>query len=248
MLWIMEKPAAATEAAPGFARVAVASNFTATAQDLAEAFAAETGHEVVLSFGATGQLYAQITQGAPFDLFLAADTARPHRLVEDGLARKEHIMLYAHGRLALISADEKPLGPTTLAEGGFRTLAVANPRTAPYGAAAEQAIAALGLTDALAPKLVRGANIGQTYQFVASGAAELGLVAWAQVSKDPESDYWLVPEALHAPIEQGAVLLDRGAENPAARAFFEFLQTDAARAVIAQSGYGAPPAGAEGAQ
>ncbi|MVT00335.1 molybdate ABC transporter substrate-binding protein [Devosia sp. L53-10-65] len=218
------------------AHVAVAANFTAVAEELAALFEAEAGHEAVLSFGATGQLYAQISQAAPFDVFLAADTARAERAIAEGLAVADSFFVYAEGRLALYGPglDAEP----TLLSGDFSRIAIAEPDAAPYGQAAVETLDALGLYDAIAARLVTGANISQTLQFVESGNAELGFVAASQVlGKD---DIWLVPAALHGPIAQGAALLNRGADNPAALAFLDFLRSDAAVAVIEASGYSVP--------
>lgn len=216
--------------------VAVAANFTVAAEDLVVLFEAETGHEAVLSFGATGQLYAQISQAAPFDVFLAADTARPERAIAAGLAIAESLFVYAGGQLALYAPglDAKQ----TLLSGHFSRIAIAEPDAAPYGQAAVETLQALGLYDAIAAKLVTGANISQTLQFVDSGNAELGFVAASQVlGKD---GVWLVPADLHQPIAQGAVLLDQGGDNPAALAFLDFLRSDAAVAVIEAAGYSIP--------
>lgn len=229
----------AAGARAGVVHVAVAANFTAAAEEIAEAFAAETGHEARLSFGSTGALFAQITQGAPFKVLLAADQARPMRLVEEDYAAPERRITYAIGRLALYSRNPDLVdGPETLTEADFTRLAVANPDTAPYGAAAMEALHALGAEDAVADRIVQGASISQTYQFAASGAAELGFVALAQIAAHEDGSRWVVPEDLHAPIAQDAVLLRVGEDAPAAVAFFEFLSTDAARAVIARYGYG----------
>ncbi|WP_461382653.1 molybdate ABC transporter substrate-binding protein [Devosia indica] len=216
--------------------VAVAANFTSVAEQLAAVFKAESGHEVVLSFGATGQLYAQISQAAPFDVFLAADTARPERAIAEGLAVAGSFFIYAEGRLALyapgLDAEKTLLADT------FSRIAIAEPDAAPYGQAAIETLQALGLYDAIAAKLVTGANISQTLQFVDSGNAELGFVAASQVlGKD---SVWLVPADLHQPIAQGAVLLSYGADNAAALAFLDFLRRDAAVAVIEAAGYSVP--------
>ncbi len=228
-----------TGAVPAFsetAHVAVAANFTAVAEQLASLFEAGTDHKLVLSFGATGQLFAQISQAAPFDVFLAADTARPERAIAEGLAVAESFFVYAEGRLALYGPG---LGAKqALLSGDFSRLAIAQPDAAPYGQAAVETLNALGLYDAIAARLVTGANISQTLQFVESGNAELGFVAASQVpGKD---DIWLVPATLHGPIAQGAALLNQGADNPAALAFMDFLQSDAAVAVIEAAGYSVP--------
>lgn len=222
--------------------VAVAANFTGPAREIAAAFEAATAHAATLSFGSTGQLYTQIDQGAPFDVYLAADRARPRRAVEAGLAVADSLFTYAAGRLVLVSRDDKLVqGARTLARGGFNRIAIANPATAPYGAAAVEVMQALGVHDTLAPRIVRGTNVAQAYQFVATGNAELGFVALSQVAGQDAGSRWIVPQTMHAPIAQAAVLLKRGAGNPAARAFLAFLKRPRARAVTAKYGYG--PAG-----
>jgi molybdate transport system substrate-binding protein len=216
--------------------VAVAANFTAVAENLAPLFTAASGHGVIYSFGATGLLYAQISQGAPFGVFLAADTARPAKAVAEGLAVEGSAFTYATGTLALYSASLALTdGAAVLAAGQFDKLAIADPRTAPYGRAAIQAIEALGLTDAIEPRLVTGENISQVLQFIESGNAELGFVAASQVVG--KAGVWIVPDDLYEPIRQDAVLLKAGEANPAATAFMDFLRSDAAVAVIEASGY-----------
>ncbi|WP_018700542.1 molybdate ABC transporter substrate-binding protein [Amorphus coralli] len=231
----------ADPAVAGQARVAVASNFTDAARRIAAAFEAQGDHTVTLSFGSTGQIFTQIAQGAPFDAFLAADQTRPERAVAEGLAVAGSRFTYASGRLALYSADPGLVtGETTLARGTFDKLAIANPETAPYGAAAIETMEALGVLDAIRPKLVRGANIAQTYQFVATGNAELGFVALSQIAASEGGSRWIVPETLHAPIAQDAVLLSEAADRQAAIAFLAFLKGPDARAIIAGFGYGVP--------
>ena len=217
--------------------VAVAANFTNVAEQLAPLFAAETGHEVVYSFGATGQLYTQITQGAPFQVLLAADAIRPSKAVDEGLGVPGSVFTYAIGALALYSTVlDVSDGEAVLTGGAFNKLAIADPATAPYGVAAEQTLAALGLTEAMAAKLVTGENISQTLQFVETGNAELGFVAASQVVGKP--GVWRVPASLHEPIRQDAVLLRSGENQPAAVEFMEFLRSPAAVSVIEAAGYG----------
>lgn len=218
--------------------VAVAANFTAVAEELAALFAAETDHEAVLSFGATGGLYTQITQAAPFGVFLAADTARPERAIVEGFGVEGTFFVYAQGQLALVGQGVTSEGGAAALSGDFAHLAVADPKAAPYGAAAVEALAGLGLYDAVEAKIVWGENISQTLQFVDSGSAPLGFVAASQVLE--REDTWLVPADLHAPIEQGAVLLKAGEANPAALAFLDFIRSDAAIAVIEGAGYAVP--------
>ena len=224
-------------------QVAVAANFTAPMQDIAQAFEQDTGHRVVAAFGSTGQLYAQISHGAPFEVFLAADDTTPARAESEGLAVAGSRFTYATGALALWSADASLIndGEQLLRSGDFEHLAIANPKTAPYGLAATQVMQALNLTDALNPKLVEGQSIGQTYQFVASGNAEVGFVALSQVSRDGEitsGSAWQVPAALYQPIRQDAVLLNTGADNDAATALLDYLKGEKAAAVISRYGYG----------
>jgi molybdate transport system substrate-binding protein len=216
--------------------VAVAANFTAVAEQLAPLFTAETGHDVSYSFGATGLLYTQISQGAPFEVLLAADAERPRRAVAGGLGVEGTVFTYAIGALALYSTSlDLSDGKAVLEAGDFDKVAIADPATAPYGRAAQETIEALGLTDAITPKLVTGESISQTLQFVESGNAEIGFVAASQVVG--KSGVWLVPADLHEPIRQDAVLLKAGEANPAATAFLDFLRSDAAVAVIEASGY-----------
>ncbi|KPV39782.1 hypothetical protein AN478_11155 [Thiohalorhabdus denitrificans] len=222
-------------------RVAVASNFTAAIKALEPRFEEATGHDLRISTGSTGKLYAQIRNGAPFDAFLAADARRPRLLEEKGAAVTGSRFTYAVGRLVLWSPDpDRVRGKTTLAAGDFRHLAMANPRTAPYGLAARQALRSLDLWKDLRPRVVRGENIAQAHQYAASGAAELGLVALAQVSGPEapgEGSRWVVSGDLHEPIRQQAVLLEQGARNAAARAFLDFLQGPEAREILADFGY-----------
>lgn len=223
-------------------QVAVASNFLAPMQRIAAAFERDTGHRARLASGATGKFYAQIRNGAPFEVLLAADEATPARLEAEGRTVAGTRFTYAIGRLVLWSprAEYVDAAGAVLRRGGFAHLAVANPRTAPYGAAAARVLASLGLADALAARLVTGENIGQTYQFVASGNAELGFVALSQVMADGKltgGSAWQVPDELYPPIRQDAVLLERGADNPAAATLLDYLRGDAARALIGGYGY-----------
>lgn len=225
----------------GSVRVAVAANFQPVVDRLAPAFDRASGHRLVVTGGSTGKLAAQIEQGAPFDVFLAADAARPLRLEQQGLAVAGSRFTYARGRLVLWSATPgQKLGPETLRRAAFAHLAIADPVAAPYGAAAVDVLVELGLYSRLAPKLVRGESIGQTYAFVASGAAELGFVALSQVMDDGKGSRWIVPAALHAPVDQQAVLLARAADGEAARAFLAFLRAPEARRVIQSFGYELP--------
>ena len=216
--------------------VAVAANFTKVAEELAPIFKAGTGHDVIYSFGATGQLYTQATQGAPFEVFLSADDVRPTQAVTDGIGVDGTVFTYAIGALALYSTSLDLTDGKAILEGGdFDKIAIADPATAPYGRAASEALDALGLTEAVTPKLVTGENITQTLQFIESGNAELGFVAASQVNG--KSSVWLVPPDLYEPIRQDAVLLKTGEANPAATAFIEFLKSEKAVAVIEAAGY-----------
>lgn len=231
----------AASSAPAFAEtvnVAVAANFTAVAEQLASIFEAQGEHKVELSFGATGQLYTQITQAAPFGIFLAADTARPQKAIEEGFGVEGSFFVYAEGRLVLYAPGRDVSDGKAALEGDYNKLAIADPAAAPYGKAAVETLTALGLLETLTPKLVQGENISQTLQFIESGNAELGFVAASQVLG--KADQWLVPADLHEPIAQGAVLLKEGENNPAATAFYDFLKSDEAVAVIEAAGYSVP--------
>ena len=219
-------------------KVAVAANFTEAAKDIAAAFEKKTGDDVELSFGSTGTLYTQISQGAPFEVFLAADQARPEKAVAEDLAVSGSAFTYAVGRIVLYSADPGLVdGPQTLTKGGFDKLAIADPKTAPYGDAAVEAMKRLKVYDTLRPKLVEGSNIAQAYQFVATGNAELGFVALSQVAGSKDGSRWQVPADLYAPIRQDAVLLKSGADSQTAKAFLDFLKGPEAAAIIEKYGY-----------
>jgi molybdate transport system substrate-binding protein len=223
-------------------QVAVASNFTAPMRVIAEQFERDTGHKTLLAFGSTGKLYAQIRNGAPFSVLLAADEQVPARLEEEGLGVAGSRFTYAIGTLVLWSAQEGLIDNQTdvLIDQPFRHLAIANPKTAPYGAAAMATLKELGLLESVKDKLVQGENIAQTHQFVASGNAELGFVALSQVVKDGEIQQgsgWVVPTAYHPPIRQDALLLNKGRDNPAAQALLDYLRSAEATEVIAAYGY-----------
>ncbi|WP_297771543.1 molybdate ABC transporter substrate-binding protein [uncultured Roseovarius sp.] len=226
------------------ALAAIAANFAGAAEELATRFNAETGHVVTLTTGSTGKLYAQIAAGAPFDLMLSADAATPARLIEGGLAVEGSGFAYATGRLVLWSAAPGRVGgdgAAALRDPGLRHLAIANPKLAPYGKAAREALRGLDLWQEMQPKIVMGQNIGQTHAMVASGAAELGLVAMSAVLQPgvpQEGSHWDVPQTLYAPIRQDAVLLAAGRQNDAAAAFLAYLRSVAAAEVIAAYGYG----------
>jgi molybdate transport system substrate-binding protein len=225
-------------ATAGEITAAVAANFAAPMKEISRAFTALTGHRAIVSHGSTGKLYAQVLHGAPFDVFLAADQRRPRLLAEAGKASVP--FTYAVGRLVLWSADPGKIDPegAVLTRGELDRLAIANPKTAPYGTAALQVLEALGVRHALEPKLVRGENIAQTYQFVLTGNATLGFVALAQVALDASGSRWEPPQGLYEPIRQDAVLLARGTGNPAASALLDFLRGPGGRAIIERYGYG----------
>ena len=238
LLWVFFASASAV-ADP--VHVAVATNFAPTCRAIGDAFGAATKHEVVISDGSSGKLFAQIANGAPFEVFLSADAERPRKLEEGQHAVTGSRFAYALGRLALWSAREGFVRDESVLRGdGFRHLAIANPELASYGAAARDVLQHLGLWDRLQQKLVRGEDIGQAFQFVSTGNAELGFVALSQLATDRGGSRWLVPADLHAPIEQQAVLLTPGRDDPAARAFLEFLKGAAARDLIERAGYGIP--------
>jgi molybdate transport system substrate-binding protein len=227
---------AASEAATVHA--AVAANFAKAATDIAARFKDKTGDEVVLSFGATGALYTQITQGAPFDVFLAADDKRTRTAIEEGLAVAGSAFTYAVGRVVLYAPMiDVTDGAAVLRAGAFQHIAIADPRTAPYGAAGMAVLEALGLTSAMGPKIVTGETITQTLQFVDSGSAELGFVALSQVVGKPSQQVWMPPQADYTAIRQNAVLLRVGEENEAAVAFLDYLKSDEAVAIIKAAGY-----------
>jgi molybdate transport system substrate-binding protein len=217
--------------------VAVAANFTAVAEALAEGFKAKTGNELQLSFGSSGQLYTQISQGAPFEIFLSADTARTDKAVAEGLGVEGSNFTYAVGKIVLYSTSlDVSDGEAVLKGGDFDKLSIADPKAAPYGAAAMETLGKLGLTEAVTPKIVTAENISQALQFVESGSAELGFVASSQVI-DSDKSKWIVPAELYTPIEQGAVLLKTGENDDAAKAFLDYLKSDEAVAVIEKAGY-----------
>ena len=231
-----------TPAWAGQVQVAVAANFAAPMARIAEAFTAQTGHAVRLSSGSTGKFYAQIVAGAPFELLLAADASTPQRLVDEGHALASSRFTYAVGRLVLWSATPGFVDDqgAVLGAGRFAHLAIANPKVAPYGRAALQVLRARGLDTRLAPKFVIGESIAQAFKFVATGNAELGFVALSQVQmpgKVLAGSMWLVPETLHEPIRQDAVLLQAGAGNAAATALLAYLRSPAAHELMHAFGY-----------
>lgn len=234
---------ASTAARAGEVTVAVAANFAIPFAAISKAFTQATGNHVVVSTGSTGKLFAQIRNGAPFQVFLAADTRRPDKLVSDGLAVAGSSHAYAIGRLALWSPTlDVSAGAQALRNPKIEHIAIANPKSAPYGAAAVQALKRLGVYPEVQPRLVMAENIAQTYQFVASGNAEAGFVALSQLKgkRALKGSSWIVPAAMHKPIIQGLCLLKRGAANPAAKALIDFLASKKAAAIITSFGYDVP--------
>lgn len=223
--------------------VAVAANFSAPMQKIAAAFERDTGHKAILSFGSTGKFYAQIVHGAPFQMLLAADKQTPQRLQQAGLAVNGTVFTYAIGKLALWSKQPGLVDANgeVLRSGDFARLALADPKLAPYGAAAVETLSALGLFKQLQPKFVQGESIGQAYQFVATENAALGFVALSQIYADgklSEGSAWIVPENLHAPLQQDAVILTPGKDTPAAAALAQYLRSEQALSIIRSYGYG----------
>ena len=223
-------------------QVAVAANFTAPIQAIASDFEKDTGHKLIAAYGATGQFYTQIKNGAPFEVFLAADDSTPEKLEKEGDTVPGSRFTYAVGTLALWSAKDGYVDPEgqVLKEGTYQHLAIANPKAAPYGLAATQVLEKMGLTEKVKDKLVEGQNITQAYQFVSTGNAQLGFVALSQIYKDGKvssGSAWIIPEALHDPIKQDAVILKKGANNPAAKALTEYLKGPKATAIIKSFGY-----------
>lgn len=223
--------------------VAVAANFTAPMQKIAQAFEQDTGHKAVLAFGSTGNFYAQIRNGAPFHILLAADDETPARIEKEGLGVAHSRFTYATGKLVLWSkqaalVDDKG---DVLRSTKFKRIAIANPKLSPYGAAALETLGKLGLLQSLQPKFVQGENISQTYQFVATENAALGFVALSQVFADgrlKDGSAWLVPASMHQPIQQDAVLLNSGKDSPAAVALLSYLRSEKIKTLIRSFGYG----------
>ena len=223
-------------------QVAVAANFTAPMQQIAVDFEKDTGHKAVLSFGATGKFYAQITNGAPFEVFLSADDETPAKLEKELLIAPHSRFTYAIGKLVLWSAQDGYIDAKgeILKTGDFKHFSLANPKTAPYGAAAIEVLKKIGAFERVEPRIVQGENIAQAHQFVATSNAELGFVALSQVYKDGKitsGSAWIVPPTMYAPIRQDAAILAKGLHNPAAKALVDYLKTDKARAVIKSYGY-----------
>jgi len=223
-------------------KVAVAANFAQTLKEIATVFEKDTGHKLAITQGSTGKLYAQISQGAPFEVFLSADDETPEKLVTEGKAINGTRFTYAIGRLALWSPK-----PDLVDEGGqvlktdkFRFLAIANARVAPYGRAAVQVMQKLGVLASIEPRVVQGESITQTFQFISTGNAQLGFVALSQINdngKIKTGSAWIVPENMHEPLRQDAVLLNPGKDSAAATALLNFLKSEKAKKIIATYGY-----------
>jgi len=223
-------------------QVAVAANFTGPMQVISALFERDTGHKASLAFGATGKFYAQITNGAPFEVLLSADDETPARLIKEGHGVAGSSFTYAIGKVVLWSADPKLVDAKgeVLKKGGFKHIAIANPKTAPYGAAAMQVMNKLGVAETLKPLFVQGENIAQTHQFISTGAADLGFVAYSQVIKNGQigsGSGWVIPGKFYDPIRQDAVILAKGKDKPAAIALLNYLKTEKAQAVIKSFGY-----------
>ena len=220
----------------GEVKIAVAANFTAAMKEIAAKFEQSSRHKTVISYGSTGKLYTQIRHGAPFEVFLSADQKRPMQLEIDSIASDR--FTYAVGQLVLWSNNRR-LQPSEalLREAAFNKLALANPKTAPYGNAAVTVLKRLKLDRALRNKWVMGDSIAQTYQFVATSNADIGFIALAQIALNDVGNYWEIPEDLYEPIRQDAVLLSKGRNNPAAAAFIDYLRSPAAQMIIEQFGY-----------
>lgn len=223
-------------------QVAVAANFTAPIQAIAKDFEADTGHKLVAAYGATGQFYTQIKNGAPFEVFLAADDTTPAKLEQEGDTVKGSRFTYAVGTLALWSAKDNYVDDKgeVLKKNAYKHLSIANPKAAPYGLAATQVLAKLGLSESTKDKIVEGQNITQAYQFISTGNAELGFVALSQIYKDGKvtsGSAWIVPANLYEPIKQDAVILNKGKDSAAAKALVDYLKGPKAAAVIKSYGY-----------
>ena len=240
-LLLVGLPLASMQACADEVSAAVAANFAAPMQKIVTEFEKDTGHKITAAFGATGKFYAQIKNGAPFEVLLAADGETPTRLIKENAAIAGSEFTYAIGKLVLWSAKPAVVDPAgvVLKNGSFDHLAIANPKLAPYGAAAVEVMKSLAVHDALQAKIVTGESIAQAYQFISSGNALLGFVALSQVLKDgkTEGSAWVVPAKLYAPIRQDAVLLEKGKGKPAAEALLKYLKTDKARTIIKSFGY-----------
>lgn len=227
--------------------IAVAANFTKTIEEIGKAFEQETGHKAKFSFGPTGKLYAQIKNGAPFDAFFGADERRPKLTIDDGIGVKDSYFVYAQGQLALYSGQHRVDQNATeiLKAAEFNKIAIANPRTAPYGERAQAYLKSQGLYDNVKSKIVNGESIAHAFQYVVTGNAQIGFIALSQIV-DPQSPvyqkghYWILPQADYKPINQGAIITQRGADNEATQAFMTFIKTPKAIEIIKRYGYNIP--------
>lgn len=235
------------DAQAGQVSAAIAANFSGTIKNLKPLFERESGHHLVTSFASSGTLFAQVHNGAPFDVFLSADEQRPQQLIRDELAVADSAFVYARGQLVLwsnktelIDLQNTILGIAHWPEKGIRHIALANPKTAPYGKAAMETLQTMRLAEPTKAYRITGQNIAQTFQFVASGNAQLGFIAETQflsLTKNERNSYWRVPKEMHKPIKQTAVMLHRGRENSAAQDFLKFLQSPQAQSIIRTQGY-----------
>lgn len=228
-------------------RIAVASNFLAASKVIAQEFNKETGNKISISSGSTGKLYAQIVNGAPYDIFMAANAREPQRLIDAGIASAASLQTYAIGRLVLFSTRLPLKGQATdqiLAGNNWHKLAIANPKTAPYGVAAKQVLQHLDIWSKIQSRLVRGENIGQTFYFAQSGNVDIGLVALSQIKSQPDPEklkYCDIPQKWYQPLEQKAVLLKRSRAQKEAGLFLTFLQSQRVKLLLTQKyGYGVP--------
>jgi len=234
-------------AAAGQLLVAVAANFTGASREIAQRFEATSGHRVKISYGSSGKLFSQIENGAPFEVFLAADSLLPQKAISEGLAIQGSRFSYALGTLVLWSSQptlfaDSDTADTYLRQADFQRIAIANPKTAPYGLAAQQVLIHLGLWETLQDRIVRADSIAQTFQFTATGNAKLGFIAQAQIQVwgKKTGSLWLIPESYYRPIDQQAVLLNKGQHNPVAQEFLAFLKGPEAQAIISAHGYRLP--------
>lgn len=222
--------------------LAVAANFTAPMDKISKKFTEKTGHKLLISYGSTGKLFAQIKNGAPFEVFLSADQEHPKKMIQDGSAVAGSERTYAVGKLVLWSPKAKVVDAdgNILKKGAFKHLSIAQSKLAPYGAAAQQVLEKMGIWEKLQGRLVMGESITQAHQFVATGNAEIGFIALSQIKKESErieGSYWLVPPSLYSTLQQDVVLLMKGKESAAAKQFLEFLKSDEGKLIIQKSGY-----------
>jgi len=222
-------------------KLAVANNFRPAMKELASQFQNDSSHKTIISYASSGTLFSQIKHGAPFEVFLSADTQRALQAEMQGLAVPSSLFVYAKGKLVLWSATQQAFtnGQTYLQQRPFKRFAIANPKIAPYGLAAQQALLNLHIWQPIQSKLVRGESIAQAFQFVATGNAEAGLLAYSQIKNysNQAGSLWMIPNELYGPIKQAAVLLNTGEHNPAALAFIDFMKSATAQQIIRNHGY-----------